>query len=401
MEIQTVSVGELNGYIQTGLEADTYLQKVWVVGEVSSSNQHRSGIFFTLQDVEEQSQVSCVIWQGLTSKIQQIPSKGDRILVLGSIRLYPQRGQYQLAVWQVLPLGEGLQDLRYRQLKARLEAEGLFDSSRKRSLPPHPQIIAAVTSPQAAAWGDIQKTLAERYPGLKVLLSPATVQGENAPDSIVRAIETVEADGRAEVLILARGGGAIEELACFSDERVARAVANCSIPIVTGIGHQKDESLADLAADFAAHTPTAAAELVVPELAALLTECTKHRASLLKAVQFYLERSQTRLERLKIRYDRLPVRQQWEYQWERVERNRRALNRALEMRLQQLEQHQSLLQAKLVALEPQRVLERGYAIVKTDEGAIATSAEQLGIGDSLEILLQKGKVRVIVTELGS
>jgi exodeoxyribonuclease VII large subunit len=399
METQAVSVAQLNEYIQTALESDDYLQKVWVMGEVSSTNAHRSGIFFTLQDSDLPGQISCVIWQGVIAKIQEIPSKGAKVLVLGSIRLYPQKGQYQLTAWQVLPLGEGLQALRYRLLKERLEAEGLFDASRKRSLPVHPQTIAVVSSPQAAAWGDIQTTLKQRYPGLKVLFTPATVQGEQAPDSIVKAIQRVEKDGRAEVLILARGGGAIEELACFNDESVARAVADCSIPIVTGIGHQRDESLADLAADVCAHTPTAAAELVVPELASLILECHQQRTDLSQAVQIYLERSQTHLDRLKARYNRLPIQQQLQQQQQRVEQQQNRLMRSLDWQLQTLEQHQIMLQAKLTALDPQKVLERGYAAIKLESGAIVNSVDRVAIGQHLEIVLAQGTIKVQVTDL--
>ncbi|PSB04384.1 exodeoxyribonuclease VII large subunit [Merismopedia glauca] len=399
MESQALSVGQLTEYIQSTLESDDRLQNVWVMGEVSSSNPHRSGIFFTLQDSENQSQISCVVWQGLVAKLQEIPARGVKVLVLGSIRLYPQRGQYQLTAWQVLPLGEGLQALQYRQLRARLEAEGLFDLSRKRSLPVHPQTIAVVTSPQAAAWGDIQKTLKQRYPGLKVLLSPATVQGEQAPDSIVRAIARVERDGRAEVLVLARGGGAVEELACFNDEKVARAVADCSIPVVTGIGHQRDESLADLAADVCAHTPTAAAELVVPELATLIAECRQQQTELSEAVQFHLERSQTHLANLKARYNRLPIEQQLQQQRQRVKQQQNRLTQAVNWRFKALEQHQTMLQAKLTALDPQRVLERGYAVVKLESGAIANSVEQVAIGQYLEITLAQGRIQVQVTDL--
>jgi YD repeat-containing protein len=167
-------------------------------------------------------------------------------------------------VQQVLPMGEGLQALKLQKLKQRLSAEGLFDRERKRSLPTQPQIIAVVSSPTAAAWGDIRRTLLSRYPGVLVLLSPATVQGETAPQSIERAIDRVVIDGRAEVLILARGGGAVEDLSCFNSEIVVRAISECSIPVVTGIGHERDESLADLVADVRMATPTAAAAIVVP-----------------------------------------------------------------------------------------------------------------------------------------
>jgi exodeoxyribonuclease VII large subunit len=399
MESQAVTVGKLTEYLQLTLESDEYLQNVWVTGEVSSSNPHRSGIFFTLQDSENQSQVSCVVWQGLVPKLQATPARGAEVLVLGSIRLYPQRGQYQLTAWQVLPLGEGLQALQYRQLREKLEAEGLFDRTRKRSLPVHPQIIAVVTSPQAAAWGDLQKTLNQRYPGLRVLFSPATVQGEQAPSSIVRAIERVERDGRAEVLILARGGGSVEELASFNDEGVARTVANCSIPVITGIGHQRDESLADLAADVSAHTPTAAAELVVPELNDLIVQCQERQTELYETVQLYLERSQSRLENLKHRYNKLPISQQLQQQQERVKYKQQRLIQTVRWQVQIAERQQKMLQAKLMALDPQGVLARGYAVVKMEDGAIAERSDRVKIGDKLEIVLAQGKIKVEVTEI--
>ncbi|MCX7595570.1 MAG: exodeoxyribonuclease VII large subunit, partial [Fischerella sp.] len=191
-----VSVSGLTDYIRLLLEQDEQLQQIWVLGEVSSTNHHRSGLFFTLQDPDGGAAIKCVVWNGLLPKLMQLPTVGEQLIVLGSIRLFSVRGEYQLSVWQALPAGVGLQALRYQQLRNRLEAEGLFDPQRKRSLPSHPQTIAVVTSPTAAAWGDIQKTLKQRYPGLRVLFSPATVQGEQAPESIVKAIQRVERDGR-------------------------------------------------------------------------------------------------------------------------------------------------------------------------------------------------------------
>ncbi len=207
----------------------------------------------------------------------------------------------------MLPAGEGLQALRYRQLKARLAAEGLFDVERKRPLPTYPQTLAVVTSTQAAAWGDIQRTLAQRSPGMKVLLSPATVQGPQAPASIAKAIARVAADGRADVLLLARGGGAVEDLACFDDERVVMAIATSPIPVITGIGHQRDESLADLVADTCAHTPTAAAEQVVPSLDELYQEQVNYLQRLGQVVAGRLQTAQEQVRSLESRLQRQRV----------------------------------------------------------------------------------------------
>ncbi|MGB7378340.1 MAG: exodeoxyribonuclease VII large subunit, partial [Rivularia sp. (in: cyanobacteria)] len=289
-----LSIAGLTDYIQLLLEEDSILRQVWVTGEVSSANNHRAGLFFTLKDTDGDASIKCITWKSQIPRLAQVPTVGEQIIVLGSIRLYPARGEYQLSVWQAIPAGVGLQALRFQQLKNRLTAEGLFDEERKQPLPTHPQIIAVVTSPTAAAWGDIRKTLNSRYPGLHILFSPATVQGEQAPNSIAKAIQRVEKDGRAEVLILGRGGGAVEELACFNDERVVRAIAECSIPIITGIGHQRDESLADLAADESVHTPTAAAEIVVPSLDDLYNQHCDRVAVLSEVVSYSVKTAQNK-----------------------------------------------------------------------------------------------------------
>jgi len=394
-----ISVAGLTAYIQELLEQDDQLRQAWVTGEISSTNQHRSGLFFTLQDPEAKAAISCVVWNSQLEKLVQMPSQGEQVIVLGSIRLYPQRGHYQLMVWQMLPAGEGLLALRYQQLRNRLEMEGLFDPERKRSLPIHPQTIAVVTSPSAAAWGDIQKTLRQRYPGLLVLFSPALVQGEQAPASIVAAIERVEQDGRAEVLILARGGGAVEELACFNDERVVRAVANCSIPVITGIGHQRDESLTDLVADACVHTPTAAAEQVVPELAELYVQHRQRITALDEAVNQRLESAEDQLQRLQDRLQRLRLDQQIQQEMQSLRWRQQRLLQVTTQRSQQAIQHCQLLRQKLATLDPKAVLKRGYAVVRQENGAIARSSAKLAPGQELSIQLGQGQVQVKITEI--
>ncbi len=395
----TLSVGGLTDYIQVLLEQDNQLRQVWVVGEVSSTSQHRSGIFFTLQDPDSKASIQCVVWSSQRSKLVQQPVSGEQLIVLGSIRVYPQRGQYQLSVWQALPAGEGLQALRYRQLRNRLEAEGLFALERKRRLPIHPQIIGIVTSPQAAAWGDIQRTLRRRYPGLQVLLSPAQVQGELAPVSIVAAIKRIELDRRAQLVILSRGGGASEDLACFNDERVVRAIAECSIPVLTGIGHQRDESLADLVADAYAHTPTAAAELAVPELATLYAEHQQRQRALDNAVHQVLEDSRHHLQRLKERLQRLPLERQLQNEQKAIAFKRQQLIQATSRRLSQATQHCEFLRQQLATLDPENVLKRGYAVVRMENGMIARSTTQFVPGQELQVQLGEGQVKVKVTKI--
>jgi exodeoxyribonuclease VII large subunit len=373
---RAVSVAGLTAYIQALLEEDNHLRQIWAIGEVSSSNHHRSGLFFTLQD--EGASIRCVVWNNQRSQLMQQPVIGEQLLVLASMKVYAQRGEYQLTVWQALPAGEGLQRLRYQQLRSRLEAEGLFDPENKRPIPVHPQTVAVVTSPQAAAWGDIQRTLSQRYPGLQVLLSPAIVQGQQAPKSIMAAIQRVEADGRAEVLILARGGGASEDLVCFDDEAVVRAIADCGIPVITGIGHQRDESLADLAADFCAHTPTAAAEKAVPDLRLLTAEHRQRVRRLYASVTQQLDDARDRLAQVRSRLRGIP----------QTSRS-----------LQQANQTCHLLRQKLAALDPHAVLQRGYAVVKTEDGLIPRCTDNLSVNQELTIQLGKGQIKVKITEI--
>jgi exodeoxyribonuclease VII large subunit len=373
-----LSVAELTAYIRDLLEGDRLLQQVLVAGEVSSLHQHPKGVFFTLSDPDEDAAIQCVVWNGWRSRLAQQPKRGELLLVLGSLRLYPKRGEYQLTVFQAVAIGEGLQALQYQQLRSRLQAEGLFDRERKKPLPSHPQTLAVVTSPTAAAWGDIQRTLGQRYPRLHILLSPATVQGLEAPDSIAMGIERVNRDGRAEVIILARGGGAVEDLSCFNDERVVRAIADSKIPIITGIGHQRDESLADLAADFSAHTPTAAAEKAVPLYSQLVAEHQQRVNAAIEVFKQQIVRESEHLEALATRLKRFP---------------------STSPQLIQATAHCRLLKQKLIALDPQAVLQRGYAVVKQEDNTIVRSTANLVKEQDLKIQLGQGFLKVKITEI--
>lgn len=373
-----LSVAGLTDYIQNLLEGDRLLQKIWVTGEVSSTNNHAAGIFFTLSEPDGSAAINCVVWKSLRSRLVEQPKRGEQFLVLASIRLYPKRGDYQLNVFQVLPVGEGLQALQLQQLRSRLQAEGLLDSQRKRPLPPLPSTIAVVTSPTAAAWGDVQRTLTQRYSGIKVLFSPAIVQGERAASSIVRAIKRVNGDSRAEVLILARGGGSVEDLSCFNEERVVRAIASSEIPVVTGIGHERDESLADLVADVTAHTPTAAAEMAVPAFARLYEQHLQRKRRLRECLQERLIEESEYLALLRRRISALPN---------------------TSRTLQQAEAKCQLFKQKLVALDPAAVLQRGYAVVRNSEGKIGREAVDLNPEEEITIQLSKGVVKAKIIEI--
>ena len=302
-------------------------------------------------------------------------------------------------VWQVFPTGDGLKALRRRQLKQRLEAEGLFDLEYKRPLPSFPQTIAVVSSPQAAAWGDIQRSLRQHHPGMHVLFSPATVQGDSAPSSIAAAIQRIAEDGRAEVLILARGGGATEDLDCFDDERVVRAVATCPIPVVTGIGHQRDESLADLAADVCTHTPTAAAVAVVPALVDLI-EAHRDRKEYLKTlINRRLDTVEEDYQQLILRLQRIRLNQYLVHQQTCMLQLKQRLTRNVQVELHQAIERCRALREHLMTLDPETVVRRGYALVRNNTGQVVTNAAVVPLGQELRVQLAQGRLTVRVTEI--
>jgi exodeoxyribonuclease VII large subunit len=398
-DIDPISVDRLTSYIEQALLQTPELRHVWVCGEVSSATHHPSGIYFNLKDKVGRASLPAVIWKSQIPELATKPQIGIEVLAFGKIAIYAPHGKYQFQVQQVLPLGEGLQALKLQQLRQRLSAEGLFDKERKQPLPTQPQTIAVITSPTAAAWGDIRRTLLSRYPGVLVLFSPATVQGESAPQSISRAIDRVILDGRAEVVILARGGGSIEDLSCFNSEIVVRAIAECPIPIVTGIGHERDQSLADLAADLSAATPTAAAILIVPDLADLADEHRDRVERLRGAMQRVLIERQYQLNQLRIRCERIRPDRQLELETARIERLTQRLKLAIAGRLQTAQQEQLRLTERLNAIDPRLVLQRGYALIRQQDGAIVRDSANLLVGEDLSIQFGQSQAKVRVIEI--
>ena len=378
IEKPPISVAGISFYIKEILEQDYQLQQISVIGEVSSTNLNSGSLYFTLSESDNSASIPCAIWRNTLQNIHHQPQKGEQIIVTGTISFYLPRGNYKLIVNTVYLAGEGIQNLRYLQLRSRLKAEGLFDQKNKRTLPKFPKTLAVVTSDNAAAWGDIKRTIKQRYPLVKILLSPTLVQGEFAPITIVEAIQKVELDGRAEVIILARGGGAIEDLSCFNDERVIRVIADCKIPIITGIGHQRDETLTDLVADYSAHTPTAAAEKVVPNQNQLYDEYYQIVARIIDALRTRLNEEKANLKSLKNRLKNIP-------------QTSISLDKAI-VKYQILKQ-------KLTALNPRAVLSRGYAVVQKTDGKLVNSTTDLSKDQELIIQLNSGKVKVKIMDL--
>lgn len=264
MEQRILSIQELNRYIRQKFEADPLLPEVWVRGEISNFTHHSSGhMYFTLKDAG--SRVRAIMFAAHNKRLPFIPREGTRVIAQGSVSVFERDGQYQLYITQMQPDGVGSLYLAYEQLKQKLEAEGLFDEGGKRKIPTLPRAIGVITSPTGAAVRDILTTLGRRFPGIPVMLYPALVQGKEAAASIVRGIRILNRLGEADVLIVGRGGGSLEELWAFNEEIVARAIYDSAIPVISAVGHETDFTIADFAADLRAATPTAAAELAVPD----------------------------------------------------------------------------------------------------------------------------------------
>lgn len=395
-----LSVAQLSRYLKELLEVDDVLQNIWVQGEISGCKTYSSGhCYFTLKDAE--AQLQCVFFKNARLR-SSAPALRDGIAIAanGRISYYERDGKLQLYVDCVELIGEGALFLRFEQLKARLAAEGLFDENRKRPLPEQPAVVGIVTSPQAAALRDMLRVLRARYPLAEVLLAPTLVQGMEAPASIAAALDLLNEHGEAEVIILGRGGGSIEELWAFNEEIVARAIARSRIPIISGIGHETDFTIADLVADYRASTPTAAASRAVPditewqsdiqakqlELTALMEECLGDMAEKLVRVQRDLQRASpsSLLDRRRQQLDDTSALLQARLQHILALRGERLSGMAL----------------RLHALSPLITIARGYAIVRRDiDSTIVTSIKQTRPGEGLTIQVTDGSIPVEVRNI--
>jgi exodeoxyribonuclease VII large subunit len=397
--MQTVS--QLVALLKQVLEEHEGLSNIWVQGEISNFKRATSGhCYFTLKD--SGAAIPCVMWRNDAQRLTQLPGDGDRVVVHGRVSIYEAQGKVQLYVDELQPAGLGLLYQELEALKARLAADGLFAAERKRPLPPWPGRIGVVTSGEAAAWRDILRTLRARYPLVEVMLAPAAVQGADAPPQIVAAIELVNRWSAevepVDVILLARGGGSIEELWAFNDEWVVRAVADSDVPVITGVGHETDQTLVDLAADRRAATPTAAAALAVPDSAEVSQQVAALRGRLARATTARLGEERQQLEQARRALLRESPERQLAGWRQRVEELSQLLARSLGHRLELQQAQIAGLRDRLVALDPQRVLGRGYAIVRrADTAEVVTAAYQVAIGDPLRITVHHGHIDSTVT----
>jgi len=394
-----LSVSQVSRYLKELLETDEVLQDVWVRGEISGCRMYPSGhCYFTLKDAE--AQLPCVFFKNARVR-SAAPELRDGMAIAanGRISLYERDGKLQLYVEDVELIGEGALFLRFEQLKARLAAEGLFDASRKRPIPPSPSVIGIVTSPQAAALRDMLRVLRARYPLAHVILSPALVQGAEAPAAIAEALDLLNEHGEAEVVILGRGGGSIEELWAFNEEVVARAIARSRIPVISGVGHETDFTIADFVADYRASTPTAAAAAAVPDIAEWRAHVLELEQQLTEFIEAFLGDQHGQLERTKRELLRLDPR----YQLERLQQRLDDTSALLQARMQHIlslrGERLRGLALRLHSLSPSLTIARGYAIVRRDtDQTVITSEQQVQPGDELTIQVTDGHIHAIVRQ---
>lgn len=436
---RALTVSELNHQARHLLESS--FMQVWVEGELSGFSKPSSGHwYFSLKD--QKCQIRCAMFRGANQRIRPLPREGDQIRIRGKVTLYENRGDFQIIVEHMEPAGLGALQQAFDALKLKLQTEGLFDPARKKPIPPMPRHIGVVTSPTGAAIHDVLTVLARRCPAIPVTLYPTAVQGQAATADIVRAIEQAQRHGVADVLIVGRGGGSLEDLWCFNEEAVARAIAGCSIPTVSAVGHEVDVTIADFVADLRAPTPSAAAEKVSPDQLQWLRRLGEQDMRLSQSARRLFQRLNTQLGHLAARL-RDP-RRELQDKAQRMDELDARLNKALRQQLTQAQLKTDHLSQRLATQSPRRTLAmareqmsrlderletalrhqlrqqherlqhnvqtlhvvsplatlgRGYAIVRDDQNQIVRDASQLRAGVSISATLGRGNVRAQVTEV--
>ncbi len=383
-----ITVTQINRYIGSILKNDRNIQGVMVRGEISNYVKHfRSGhVYFTLKDSE--SAIKAVMFANSVSRLKFEPEDGMSVIVSGSIGVYERDGAYQLYVNDIIPDGAGAAGIALEQLKKKLQKEGIFDKAHKRSIPPMPKKIGAVTSLSGAAVRDIINVLSRRYPLGELYVVNALVQGEAAANSVCRGILKAEAAG-CEIIIVGRGGGSSEDLSVFNTEKVAYAIYNCKVPVISAVGHETDVTIADLAADLRAPTPSAAAELAAPDIALLYEKLSGIERHMEKAVLTFFDKSVDRFTTLNARLLAQSPEKRLKLTDERLLMLETRSKTAFLRYIDRIERDLAEKAAKLDSLSPLKVLSRGYSLVYNEEKLISSS-ESLENGDIIRIIFGNG-----------
>jgi len=387
-----LTVSEINKYIKEIISRDLILSNLWVKGEISNFKYHYTGhLYFTIKD--DKSLLKCVMFKSQASGLRFNPENGMKVIIKGYVSVFERDGQYQLYVEEMQPDGVGDLHVAFEQLKQKLKEEGLFDESRKKKLPFLPRSIGVVTSITGSVIRDIMNVLNRRFYNIDLKIYPVQVQGEVAAEQIARAIRKINEANCVDVIILARGGGSLEELWPFNEEIVARSIASSNIPIISAVGHETDFTIADFAADVRAPTPSAAAELVVPEKSALKSRVNELDLRLKNSIYKFLRLKRTNLERLS---SSVPFRQPYNRVYQermRLDILNKNMYREITSKVDRTRIKVQFLIEKLNALSPLSVLARGYSITKFNKNdKIVKSVNGVNIGDELKISVRDGNI---------
>ena len=400
---EAFSVSQLNEYVKMLLEGNPNLCDVWVQGEISGAKLYSSGhLYFSLKDSD--SVISAVMFKSSLMRMEFDPENGMKVLAHGRVSAYPPRGQYQFIADRMIPAGAGSLAVAFEQLKAKLGAEGLFDPARKRPLPPHPTRIGVITSPSGAAVHDIIRVAKKRCPSTEILIFPSLVQGAEAPAYLRGGIQYFNAvkddpEQGVDLIIIGRGGGSAEDLWGFNDERLARTVAASAIPVVSAVGHEVDFTICDFVADLRAATPSAAAELSLPDKEDLLRRVQSLATRLTAAQTTRLKRYRTQLDRLAASRVLTSPEAVYRLRRETVAALEKRLSLSMSRRLTFKRQSMERVVASLAALNPLAVLSRGYALVQTEAGKVIPAAADLSVGDRVSLRFADGTAKVAVEEV--
>lgn len=392
---RVLSVSQINFYIKSIIENDGSLQFVLVTGEISNLTVHqRSGhIYLSLKD--SNSVISAVMFAGNARRLKFRLENGMKVICRGRISVYEPSGRYQLYIEDMQPDGVGALTLAFEQLKKSLAQKGLFDNAHKKPLPKFPKTIGVITSPTGAAVQDITNIIRRRFPSADIVLAPVLVQGESAPEQLVRAVNKFSASKIADVVIIGRGGGSAEDLWAFNDEQLAYAVYNCETPIISGVGHETDFTVCDFVADVRASTPSAAAELAVPDRQELMSYYFKQKQYISAMLDRKIRTAQLRLENQQRRMSASSPKLKAEQLEKQLSAKSEKLTRFMNIYISDKENKLIAAKGKLDGLNPLNVLNRGYAIAEKDE-KIITSSKQLKDGDDFTVILSDGKINAKV-----
>ena len=392
------SVSELNAYIKELFDVDFRLRDVSVSGEISNFTRARSGhLYFTLKD--DSAQVRCVMWKSAAARLVFDPRDGDAVVANGRISVYEAGGAYQLYAERLTPAGRGDLAQAFELLKQRLAAEGLFDPAHKKPIPQFPEKIGIVTSANAAALRDILNVLRRRYPLVRVLVAPTLVQGAEAPAQIVRALRWLDGRDDVDTIIVSRGGGSIEDLWAFNDEQVARAIHAARHPVIAGVGHEIDTTIADYVADLRAPTPSAAAELAVPDMGELRLGIGGLRQLLESGLAMELRERQTRVTDLARTLALLGPAGRLDGLRQRLDGFSLRLEAAIDRGLERRAGSVALLKGRMAGVSPLATLARGYAIVRSEQGRVIRGSDEVAGGQALTVQVHRGRFGVTVTPL--